>query len=238
MALQHDEDQQRRDHRDRNCDVRRAPQTGPAEPRPDRQRPGGPGEERQVFQRVAGHGTGRPGKGIETGVHPLIEIPDGVVGVGGEGRHRPRQRQHEGDRQARKQQPARAGLGHDDCHRERADQQRGYQHGVACQCDEAECEAPYQRALDRLVDHPHQAVDEHRDADELCKLRRGFVAAFGKAEAGEQDQQRAVGQRTAVVARFRLAAERVFERLNLGAAAKQIGRVPDERAGDTKQQRR
>jgi len=92
--------------------------------------------------------------------------------------------------------------------------------------------------LHRLVDHPHEPVDEHRDAGELRELRSGFVAALGKAEAGEQNQQRAIGQRAAVVARLRLAAEGVLEGLDLGAAAKQIGGVPDEGAGAAKHQAR
>src|ERR1700687_228866 len=45
-----------------------------------------------------------------------------------------------------------------------------------------EREPPPECALHRLVYAAHEPVDEHRDAQELRELRRGFMAALSEAE--------------------------------------------------------
>ncbi len=235
LALQDHQRDQRGGHRERHGDVRPAAPALPAHPGPDRQRPGRPGEQRQVLGGVAQHRGRRAREAHQAAVQPLVEEPAGVVGIECEGGERPEREQQHGDRHADQQQVAMPDLGRGQHQHGGADDQRGGQHRVAGQQQQADRDAPPGGAVQRLVGQPYQAVDQHRDPGELGQLRGGFMAALGQPEAGQQHQQRAVGQRAAVVARLGLAAERVLERLHLGAAAEQVGGVPDEGAGHAEQ---
>src|SRR5260363_221127 len=64
------------------------------------------------------------------------------------------------------------------------------------------------------------------------------MATFRKTETGKQNQQRAIGNRPAIITRRGFAAKRIFEGLHLGPAPKQISAVPDKGAADAEQERR
>ncbi|MNQ82102.1 hypothetical protein D3C85_971450 [compost metagenome] len=91
-------------------------------------------------------------------------------------------------------------------------------------------------ARDRAVHGARQRVESqclprHDGGHDGC-----FMHALQDAYRGQQQQQRGVGQHAAIVARLGFSAKGQRQGLGLGAAAKQIGAVPDARGRDAKPQ--
>ncbi|MCY1233933.1 hypothetical protein D9M72_464960 [compost metagenome] len=215
-----------------------AAHAGPRDPGPARDRPDRPrvqeqvahieAEGRHIGRTVAAAVIARPfaDKG-----HRLVAVGCAEVGGRQPRRHR-QQRQRNADGG---QAPPRQRLAHQRADRAAA-QQRQRQHGPAGQRQPAQRGAIDQAALDGLVEAAHHAVQGQSDKGDLADLRRSLVPAHGQAHAGQEDQQRAVGQRATVIARVGLAAEGIGKWLDLVAPAQQVGGVPDAGAGREEEQ--
>ena len=84
----------------------------------------------------------------------------------------------------------------------------------------------------RLVEHTGRAIEGGSHQRDEQRRRSCLMAAKQQAEAGDEDQQRAIGQRATVVERGRLPAKGQLQRLRFGAATEHICCAPDTQRAD------
>src|SRR5260363_81283 len=95
-------------------------------------------------------------------------------------------------------------------------QQRNSKRRTGSKREQPQCAPPPERALYWTVEAAHPSVEPHSNARKLHDFGRRFMATFRKTETGKQNQQRAIGNRPAIITRRGFAANRKLGASNRG----------------------